>query len=37
MKKLYEKNDLTFAIACIVIYCVLQSAANPLNRIIGIE
>lgn len=37
MKKLYEKNDLTFAIMCILVYCVLQSAANPLNRIIGIE
>ena len=31
MKKLYEKNKLTFAIVWIVIYCVLQSLANPLN------
>lgn len=37
MKKLYEKNELTFAIVCIVIYCVLQSFANPLNKIIGVE
>lgn len=37
MKKLYEKNELTFAIVCIVVYCVLQSLANPLNKIIGIE
>lgn len=37
MKKLYEKNELTFAIVWIVVYCVLQSLANPLNQIIGIE
>ena len=37
MKKLYEKNELTFAIVWIVIYCVLQSLANPLNNAIGIE
>ena len=37
MKKLYEKNELTFAIVWIVIYCVLQSLANPLNEMIGIE
>ena len=37
MKKLYEKNELTFAIAWIVVYCVLQSLANPLNKLIGIE
>ena len=37
MKKLYEKNELTFAIVWIVIYCVLQSLANPLNTLIGIE
>jgi len=37
MKKLYEKNEQTFAIVWIVIYCVLQSAANPLNKKIGIE
>lgn len=36
MKKLYEKNELTFAIVWIVIYCVLQSLANPLNEKIGI-
>lgn len=37
MKKLYEKNELTFAIAWIVGYCVLQSLANPLNERIGVE
>lgn len=37
MKKLYEKNEQTFATLWIVIYCVLQSAANPLNKKIGIE
>lgn len=37
MKKLYEKSELTFAIVWIVVYCVLQSLANPLNKMIGIE
>ncbi len=37
MKKLYEKNELTFAIVWIVVYCVLQSLANSLNELIGIE
>ena len=37
MKKLYEKNELTFALLWIVVYCVLQSLANPLNKWIGIE
>ena len=37
MKKLYEKSELTFAIVLIVIYSILQSVANPLNKIIGIE
>lgn len=37
MKKLYEKNELTFAIVWIVFYCILQSLANPLNKVIGIE
>jgi len=37
LKKLYEKNELTFAIVWIVVYCVLQSLANPLNKVIGIE
>lgn len=37
MKKLYEKSELTFAIIWIVAYCVLQSLANPLNKIIGVE
>lgn len=36
MKKLYEKNKLTFAIVWIVVYCVLQSLANPLNKAIGV-
>ena len=37
MKKIYEKNELTFAIIWIVVYCALQSLANPLNKMIGIE
>lgn len=37
MKRLYEKNELTFAIVWIVVYCVLQSLANSLNERIGIE
>lgn len=36
MKKLYEKNELNFAIACIAAYCVIQSLANPLNNLIGV-
>ncbi len=37
MKKLYEKSELAFAIVWIVVYCVLQSVANPLNKIVGPE
>ena len=37
MKKQYEKNELSFAVIWIVVYCVLQSLANPLNKMIGIE
>lgn len=37
MKKLYEKNEQAFAIVWIVVYCVLQSFANPVNKKIGIE
>lgn len=37
MKKLYEKNESTFAIVWIVIYCFVQSLANSLNEVIGIE
>lgn len=37
MKKLYEKNELGFALVWIGIYCVLQSVANPLNDIIGVR
>ena len=36
MKKLYEKSEQAFAIVWIVIYCILQSLANPLNEKIGI-
>ncbi len=36
MKKLYEKSELAFTIAWIVVYCALQSFANPLNERIGI-
>lgn len=37
MKKLYEKSELIFAIVCIVIYSILQSLANSLNKAIGVE
>ena len=37
MKKLYEKSELTFALACIGLYCALQSLANPLNQMIGLR
>ena len=37
MKKLYEKSELRFAIIWIIIYCVLQSLANSINEIIGVE
>lgn len=37
MKKLYEKNELSFAIVWIIVYCFLQSLANPLNKIVGVE
>lgn len=37
MKKLYEKNELTFALICITVYCVVQSLANPLNDLLGVE
>ena len=37
MKKRYEKKELRFAIVWIVVYCVLQSLANPLNKMTGIE
>lgn len=37
MNRLYEKSELNFTITCIVIYCVLQSLAYPLNELIGIE
>lgn len=36
MKKIYEKNQLTFSLVWIGIYCLLQSLANPLNEKIGI-
>lgn len=35
MRKLYEKNDLTFALLFIGLYCLLQSLANPLGRLVG--
>lgn len=37
MKKLYEKSEITFAVVWIVMYCVLQSLANPINKKIGVE
>ena len=37
MYKLYHKNPLYFAIAWIVVYCLLQSVANGLSETIGIQ
>ena len=37
MKTPYEKNELRFALVWIAVYCVLQSLANPLNALIGID
>ena len=37
MKKLHEKNELTFSLAWIAVYCVLRSLANPLSKTIGME
>lgn len=37
MNKYYLKNELNFTIVWILVYCVLQSLANPLNKMIGIE
>ncbi len=37
LKKLYEKSNLWFAIAWIVVYCVLMSAADLLSVRIGVE
>lgn len=37
MKKLYEKSKLGFALTWIGIYCLLQSLAYPLNRLIGVK
>lgn len=28
---------MTFALVCLAVYCALQSLANPLNEIIGVE
>ena len=33
----YQKNELKLAIVWIVVYCVLQSFANPLNKLIGVD
>lgn len=37
MNKLYKKSELTFALVCIAVYCFLQSLANSLGKIIGVE
>lgn len=37
MKKLYEKSELSFALFWIVVYCAVQSLANPLSQVIGVE
>ena len=36
MKKLYDKNELSFGLVWIAIYCALQSFANPINEMIGV-
>lgn len=37
MKQLYERSELSFAIAWIVIYCVAQSFAYALNDLVGVS
>ncbi len=37
MKKLYEKNEMTFAIVCIVVYCILQMSSPALNKAVGVD
>ncbi len=37
MKKLYEKNELTFSIVWIVLYCVLMSVGDNLSAEVGIN
>lgn len=37
LDNLYEKNELYFALAWIVIYCVVNSLANPISEAIGID
>ena len=37
MKKLYEKNELTFALMCIGVYVVVFSMADALSAVLGIE
>lgn len=36
MKRLYQRSELTFAIVCIVVYVVVQSAALSLDELIGV-
>lgn len=36
-RSLYERSKLGFALVWIGIYCVLQSLANPINALIGID
>lgn len=37
MMKLYNKSELAFTLIAIAVYCVLQSMANPMNQITGID
>lgn len=37
LKKLYEKSELGFAIAWIVLYCVLMSVGDALSTAVGLE
>ncbi len=37
MKKLYVKSELAFALVLIAAYCLFQSLAGPLDRLIGVD
>ena len=37
LNRLYEKNELSFALVWIVIYCAANSFANPISEAIGID
>lgn len=37
LKKLYDKSKIRFAVAWIIVYCVLMSAGDSLSAMVGIE